>query len=148
MTIREACPGDAAALARLSTQLGYPTTADQMSRRATEVFRRPGNAVFVAEVDGEVVAWIHVVEIVTLESDPSVEIAGLIVDESHRGVGIGARLVAEVELWTRSEGYGILQVRSNVIRDRARRFYEREGFTLKKSQNHFVKSLAGRGGTS
>jgi GNAT superfamily N-acetyltransferase len=119
-----------------------------MSPRAAEVLRRPGNAVFVAEVDGEVVGWIHVVEILTLESDRSAEIAGLIVDEAHRGVGIGARLVAEAKRWTRSEGCEILQVRSNVIRVRARRFYEREGFTLKKSQNHFVKPLAGRAGTS
>jgi GNAT superfamily N-acetyltransferase len=141
MTIRTARLDDAAALGRLATQLGYPTTSDQASRRAADVVSRPGNAVFVAEVDGEVVGWVHVVEIVTLESDRSAEIAGLIVDEAHRGVGIGARLVAEVERWARLEGCGILHLRSNVIRDRARRFYEREGFTVTKSQNHFVKPL-------
>lgn len=80
-------------------------------------------------------------ESVTLESDPAAEIAGLVVDEKFRGAGIGARLVAQAETWAAGEGYGLLRVRSNVHRDLARRFYEREGFRVTKSQNHFVKPL-------
>ncbi|HEY7472512.1 MAG TPA: GNAT family N-acetyltransferase [Gemmatimonadota bacterium] len=142
MTVREARLDDAAALARLATELGYPTTVEEASRRAADVLARPGHAVFVAEVEGEVAGWIHVVESVTLESDRSAEIGGLVVGDAHRGVGIGARLVAEAERWAGSRGYRLLRVRSNVTRVRARRFYEREGFAVTKSQNHFVKPLA------
>ena len=144
-TIREARPDDAPSLARLATQLGYPTTTEEATSRVAHVLRRPGNAVFVAEVDGEIAGWLHVAESVSLESDPSAEIAGLIVDERHRGAGVGAGLVAEAERWAVSRGAALLRVRSNVIRVRARRFYEREGFVVTKSQNNFVKSLGERG---
>ena len=140
-TIREARPEDAPSLARLATQLGYPTTTEEATSRAAHVLDRPGHAVFVAEVDGEIAGWLHVAESVSLESDPSAEIAGLIVDEGHRGSGIGAGLVAEAERWALSRGAGLLRVRSNVTRVRARHFYEREGFAVTKSQNNFVKAL-------
>lgn len=144
-TFREARPDDAPCLARLATQLGYPTTAEEAARRAARVLGRPGHAVFVADVGGEVAGWLHVADSVSLESDPSAEIAGLIVAEAHRGSGIGAGLVAEAERWSRSRGAALLRVRSNVTRVRARRFYEREGFAVTKSQNNFVKSLGERG---
>jgi ribosomal protein S18 acetylase RimI-like enzyme len=124
MRVREARLDDAGPLASLATQLGYPTTPDQAERRA-------------------IVGWIHVMGSVSLDSDPSAEIAGLVVDEVFRGSGIGARLVAEAEAWAEAGGYDLLRVRSNVKRVRARRFYERQGFELTKSQNNFVKSLEG-----
>ena len=144
-TIREARPDDAPSLARLATQLGYPTTAEEAAHRTANVLGRPGHAVYVAEVDGEIAGWLHVEESISLESEPSAEIEGLIVDEAHRGFGIGAGLVAEAERWALSRGAALLRVRSNVIRVRARRFYEREGFVVTKSQNNFVKSLGERG---
>ncbi len=141
--VREAAVSDAASLALLATQLGYPTTEDEARRRAAAILDRPDQRVLVAEVDGEVVAWIHVAPSVTLESDPSAEIAGLVVDEGCRGIGIGARLIAEAEAWAAAQGYGLMRVRSNVKRTRARRFYERTGFTVTKRQRNFEKRLAG-----
>lgn len=142
-SIREARPTDALDLARLAVQLGYPTTADQAARRATRILTRSGNRILVAEAGGVVVGWIHVAESVTLESDPAAEIAGLVVDEAFRGAGVGARLVAEVEAWAAGQGYGRIRVRSNVKRNRARRFYERAGFTVTKRQRNFEKPLEG-----
>jgi GNAT superfamily N-acetyltransferase len=138
------CPGrGAGALARRATQLGYPTSAAQAARRAAGILDRTGNRILVAEADGQVVGWIHVVESVTLESDPAAEIAGLVVDEPFRGAGVGARLVAEAEAWAAGQGYGRMRVRSNVKRNRARRFYDRAGFTVTKRQRNFEKPLEG-----
>lgn len=142
-SIREARPSDAEALARLATELGYPTTADQAARRAASILDRPGNRILVAETAGAVVGWIHIAESVTLESEPAAEIAGLVVDERLRGAGMGARLVAEAEAWAAGRGYGRMRVRSNVKRNRARRFYERAGFVVTKSQRNFEKRLEG-----
>jgi GNAT superfamily N-acetyltransferase len=142
-TIREASVLDAAALARLATQLGYPTTDAEARRRAAAILDLPEHRVLVAEAVGEVVGWIHVATSVTLESDPSGEIAGLVVDEAFRGSGIGARLIAEAEAWAASQGYGRMRVRSNVKRNRARRFYERVGYAVTKRQRNFEKRLEG-----
>ena len=141
--IRDAGTADSAALARLATQLGYPTTAEQAARRAAEILSRSDHRVLVAEAAGEVVGWIHVAESETLESDRSAEIAGLVVDEAFRGLGIGARLIAQAEAWTADQGHGLMRVRSNVKRNRARRFYERAGYTITKRQRNFEKPLEG-----
>ena len=141
--IREATVSDAVSLARLATQLGYPTTEKQARGRAAAILGRPEHRVLVAEVSGEVVGWVHVAPSVTLESDPSAEIAGFVVDEAFRGQGIGARLIVEAETWAAAQGYGLMRVRSNVKRNRARRFYERAGFTVTKRQRIFEKRLEG-----
>ena len=145
IAIRDASVSDAASLARLATQLGYPTTEAEAGQRAAAILRRPGHRVLVAEENGEVVGWIHVAPSITLESDPSAEIAGLVVDDRSRGRGIGARLIAEAEAWAAGEGYGVMRVRSNVKRERARRFYERAGYTVTKRQRNFEKRLEGMG---
>lgn len=141
--IREARVADAEALARLATQLGYPTTAEEAGRRVADVLRRPGHRVLVAEAGGKVVGWIHVAPSVTLESDPSAEVAGLVVDEGFRGLGIGARLIEGAEQWAADQGYGLMRVRSNVKRNRAKRFYERAGYEVTKRQRNFEKRLVG-----
>ena len=143
IAIRDASVTDAASLARLATQLGYPTTEEEAGQRAAAVLGQSRHRVLVAEHDGQVVGWIHVAPSITLESDPSAEIAGLVVDEGFRGQRIGARLVAEAEAWAAGEGYGLMRVRSNVKRNRARRFYERAGFTVTKRQRNFEKRLEG-----
>ena len=49
----------------------------------------------------------------------------------------------EAETWAAAQGYGLMRVRSNVKRNRARRFYERAGFTVTKRQRNFEKRLEG-----
>ena len=140
--IRLAAVADAAAIATLSGQLGYPSTEAEVRARLTDVREREDSVVFVTEDAGVVIAWIHVYGIHTLESDAHAEIAGLVVDEAHRNRGIGQALVAAAETWATKAGYRDIRVRSNVIRERTHRFYEREGYRIVKRQAAFVKSLA------
>jgi GNAT superfamily N-acetyltransferase len=132
---------DAARMAALSGQLGYPTTEPVVRTRLADVLARGDNAVFVAEEAGAVVAWLHVYGVHTLESDAHAEIAGLVVDAAHRGRGIGKALVAAAEEWAVQAGYRDIHVRSNVVRERTHRFYEREGYAVVKRQSAFVKKL-------
>jgi hypothetical protein len=60
VTTREARVDDIASLAHLATQLGYPTTPEEAERRAKGILGQPGHKLLVAEVDREVVGWIHV----------------------------------------------------------------------------------------
>jgi GNAT superfamily N-acetyltransferase len=134
MDVREATLSDAAALAALSTQLGYPSTPEEMTERLRALRERAANAVLVAEEDGAVAGWLHVCTMLFLESPPFAEVAGLVVDEAHRGKGVGKLLLEAAARWAAERGYDKLRVRSNVVREDAHRFYEREGFRRVKTQ--------------
>lgn len=134
MEIREATLDDTENLASLTIQLGYSTTPAAVADRLRALRERPGNAVFVAHEDGTVAGWLHVSGMLFLESPPFAEVTGLVVDESRRGQGVGKRLVEAAARWAAEHGYRNLRVRSNVIREDAHRFYEREGFRRVKSQ--------------
>ena len=140
-SIRRAADADAPAIATLSGQLGYPTTADAVRARLVTALDRADNEILVA-LDGDaVVGWIHVYGVHTLESDAHAEIAGLIVDDRQRSRGIGEALVRAAEQWAAGAGYRDARVRSNVIRERAHGFYVRLGYREVKRQSVLVKNL-------
>lgn len=139
--IREARRDDAAAIAGLSTQLGYPTTPEQSAERLRRVESDPDHLALVAQRGGQVVGWIHLAATHSLDSEPCGEILGLVIDQHERGQGIGQRLAAAAVEWARGRGLEQLKVRSNVVRERAHGFYERQGFATVKSQKVFVKRL-------
>jgi GNAT superfamily N-acetyltransferase len=140
--IREARAGDAPELAALTTELGYPSTADDVVRRLPFLLDRDDQRLLVAAGDNDcAVGWIHVVLRRSLQNDPYVEILGLVVSERARGGGIGAQLVAEGERWAREQGVPLVRVRSNIVRERTHRFYVNLGYELKKTSHTFVKRL-------
>jgi len=133
---------DAPGLAPLCGQLGYPSAAEEVARRLKRILADPLQAVYLAEGPGdEVVGWVHVLARVTVESDPCAEVGGLVVAEGHRSRGVGERLLAQAEQWAARQGYERMILRSNVLRTRAHRFYERLGYSSPKSQRFFSKEL-------
>lgn len=142
MIVRPARLSDAAAIAVLATQLGYPSRPEESERRLRVLAERSDHAVLVAEADGgAVIAWCHVGGALPVETEPFAEILGLVVDESQRGQGIGEKLVDAAAEWATGNGYRTLRVRSNVVRERTHRFYERLGFARVKSQVVFSRTL-------
>jgi GNAT superfamily N-acetyltransferase len=142
LKVRRAKTADAPRLAELSGQLGYPATAAQLRQRLRAIQPASQNAVFVAESakDG-VIGWLHVGKVALLESEIRAEVNGLIVAEGQRSLGAGARLLEAGEDWARKHGCKEMSVRSNVIRERAHKFYERNGFEHYKTQKSFRKPL-------
>ena len=69
------------------------------------------------------------------------ELADLVVHENARGARVGEALVAEAERWAAGRGCVVMRVRSNVVRERAHRFYERLGYAVFKTQRVFGKDL-------
>jgi GNAT superfamily N-acetyltransferase len=139
--IRRASKADAMAIAYLCGELGYPATAGQIQARLDAVAQDRNEAVFVALVDGEVMAWLHAGVVRAIEYDACVEIRGLVVDARQRGKSLGAALMASAEDWARSLGILDLRVRSQIVRERAHRFYLRQGYEIRKTQLVFVKRL-------
>jgi GNAT superfamily N-acetyltransferase len=142
LKIRRAKSGDAPRLAELAGQLGYPTTVPQMRARIRAIRPASLHAVFVADSkrDG-VVGWLHVSKNPLLESEMRAEVNGLVVADGQRSLGAGARLIAAAEEWGRKHGCKGMSVRSNVIRERAHKFYERNGYEHYKTQKSFRKPL-------
>jgi GNAT superfamily N-acetyltransferase len=138
--IRPARWEDAARLAELSTQLGYPCSTQRMKSRLLSLLKDRGHAVLVAEMlSSEVVAWVHVYARKLVESDLHAEIGGMVVDERFRGRGLGTLLMAKAEQWARRKKLRSVYLRSNVIRKEAHAFYESLGYRRIKTQHAFLK---------
>jgi GNAT superfamily N-acetyltransferase len=139
--IREIAPADASAAATLTGELGYSVSAGIMRQRIEALIGLPDHAIYVACRAGEVVGWIHVTETRHLSVEPRAEIGGLVVASQVRSLGIGRRLVARAEAWARVRGLATVLVRSRESRERAHRFYLREGYQRVKISAVFTKQL-------
>ncbi len=146
-TLRPARSGDAAELARLSAQLGYPQQAVEFERRLRRLLISADHRIVVATESGtsveggRLLGFIAIERRLTLELGERVEIVGLVVDDSARRRGIGQALVRTAEDWARTIGVGDVAVRSNVVRDESHPFYERNGFERTKTQHVYRKRL-------
>ena len=141
ITIRSAALADAPALGRLMTQLGYPATESELARRLARVIPTPGHTVLVAVLDGQPTGLAHGALLPLLEDEGSAHLLALVVDEAHRGHGIGGRLVAAIAAWAEVAGAARVVVRSNIVRTRTHAFYENLGFGRTKTQLNFTKPL-------
>jgi len=140
--IRRARPTDAAHLAQLTTQLGYPTTPAAVAKMLRKMKSGWPNALFVAESPSkQVIGWTHVSVAHLLETGTRAEINGLIVADGHRSLGAGALLLDAAEAWARKHGACEMSVRSKVERERAHKFYLRQGYDHYKTQKAFRKPL-------
>ncbi|HEV2298097.1 MAG TPA: GNAT family N-acetyltransferase [Candidatus Acidoferrales bacterium] len=141
-TIRAPMHGDCGRMAELAGQLGYPSTADQVRARLSEIRDSKECAIYVADLsDGQVGGWIGVYIFRSVEMDKLAEINGLVVGEEIRSRGIGRVLLAAAEKWARDRGCATISVHSNVKRERAHDFYKRNGYEWHKTQESFRKHL-------
>jgi GNAT superfamily N-acetyltransferase len=140
--IRAALSSDAGAIAALTTQLGYPATAAEISGRVRRILDDPDQLVLVScDAAGRPVGWIHVGQRHLLEAGHYFEILGLVVDAAHRRGGRARRLVAAGEAWAATRGARELAVRSNIVRAESHPFYERAGYIRVKTQHVYRKPL-------
>jgi GNAT superfamily N-acetyltransferase len=140
--IRLARPADYPRMAELAGQLGYSSNADDIARRLAGFVTTGEHVVFVAQLaDGTIAGWIGAFVYRCVEADARVEISGLVVDERFRSQAVGQVLLNRAEAWAREKGFSATSLRSNVIRDRAHAFYERQGYEHTKTQKSFRKKL-------
>jgi GNAT superfamily N-acetyltransferase len=139
--IRSADIADAPQMARLSTLLGYPSSALEVQSRLSKLASLSSHAVLVADSGSMLCGWASAELRVSLETDPRVEITGLVVDLAMRRQGIGRLLVAHVERWALAQNCSILMLRSNVTRPESHPFYERLEYERTKTQHSYKKVL-------
>jgi GNAT superfamily N-acetyltransferase len=138
--VRRARPDDAEPIAALMAQLGYDVPAPAVTARLERLEER--RAVFVA-TDGErVVGWAALLIDEAFVDGFGAFLEGFVVDEAVRSRGIGVALLESVEARARERGCAEIRVQSNVLRERAHSFYERNGYTKVKAQYQLRKALS------
>jgi GNAT superfamily N-acetyltransferase len=142
LSVRVISREDAATVAELSVQLGYEATAAEVAERTEVMLSNVEQVALVACVGADVVGWIEASIAHHLQSAPHALIGGLVVKDGVRGLGVGKRLCAEVEEWSRGKGLAVVRVTSRSTREAAHRFYLREGYRQTKTSAVFEKVLS------
>ena len=141
-TIRDAVPGDVPALSRLMTELGYPTTPEQMEMRFQQIRNERNYRTFVAECGGVVVGMAGACLGYYYEHDGMyVRLVAMVTGQLFRGRGVGKELLKAVEAWGRESGVSSLVLNSGNRKERqgAHAFYVRNGFEARSTG--FIKKL-------
>lgn len=86
-------------------------------------------AILVATIDEQPVGYVWVLALVDFDTiDPRGHIAGVGVDDSARGQGLGGHLVAAAEDWCRTRGLPEVSLHCYMGNTGAHRLYERLGY--------------------
>jgi len=142
--IRRARPGDAAEIARLTTELGYPASVEQTAPRLAALLPLIDRfLVVVAETDGHLLGWIAAEHRLLLHSEARAELIGLVIGPDARRRGVGQALVTAAEKWAVGRGLAVISVRSSTARSESHPFYERLGYRRNRTQHSYVKEFGG-----
>jgi GNAT superfamily N-acetyltransferase len=140
--VRDARPEDAAALAALLSELGYPDHAERVGVRALSLAADPASFLLVAD-GGEGPCGLASASVMPLlhEDGSWCRLSALVVAEGRRQAGIGRALVTAVEERARAAGCRYLEVTSGDRpgREAAHAFYRALG--LEEVSRRYLKEL-------
>jgi GNAT superfamily N-acetyltransferase len=142
--VRDATLADAAALAPLMGELGYPVDSAELLPRLARMLERADQKVLIADdPTGAALGAIAVHVFPALEYDEDIAlITALVTTERARGTGVGRLLVAGAEAYARQAGVRRFMVTTHNRRAGAHAFYERLGFEF--TGRRYVKGLGVR----
>jgi GNAT superfamily N-acetyltransferase len=132
--LRESLPTDLLTLASLCTELGYPTSTEDMTARTAEISLQPNSKTVVAEVNNQIVGFMGITKCLSWEQNGCfVRIQALVVSEQYRKLGIGKSLIDYAESWAKEMDakHLVLNCGNRPERDSAHKFYSKIGFEAK-----------------
>jgi len=140
--IRPACIDDAAAIQRLNAdEMGYDYPPEAMAAKLSAALTRKTERVFVAEVDGVVVGYVHAADYDVLYAPHMKNILGIAVAASYKRCGIGRALLCAVENWAKITDADGVRLVSGAVRTEAHAFYQSCGYEYGKDQKNFRKRV-------
>lgn len=139
ISIRLAKPDDAAAVAELLHQMGYPVSIAESVKRI-EQYVQPSYLLWVAEKDKVVVGYIalHTYHVLHLPA-PEGRIISFCVDEKVRGTGVGTVLLHAAEDYFKENCCYKIVLNSNLKRPDTHQYYLNRGYQF--TSKHFAKFL-------
>jgi GNAT superfamily N-acetyltransferase len=141
--IRPAATDDSAQLVILLGELGYPSTADFILEKLTQLSSTPGTKILVADQEGTIIGLLCFSIIPLLHVSGGLgRISALVVASEFKGRGIGKRLIAEAEEFAWENGCARIEITSGQHRADAHAFYEAVGY--KPDSRRFIKHRWGQ----
>lgn len=141
MLIRDLQTSDLPAVRGLLRQLGYDVDQAEAGRRIDAVLSVANHHAVVAVLDDTVAGLLHVYERPALEKSREAVVQALVVDERHRGEGIGNALMQAAETWARDCGVEAVVLHTRIDRAEAQAFYGRLGYETVATSNLMCKPL-------
>lgn len=140
--IRPARISDCQTIHRLSHQLGYGPTIEEVESHLAQILAHPDYEVVVIEKSGEVVGWMSLYKRLRIEDVEFLQVAAVVTDERCRSQGLGKLLMNFADERAKSLGLSFVGLHSGKRRDQAHKFYEKIGYTKAKESYFFKKDLA------
>ena len=140
MTVRDAVLRDAPSLYRLDCEsMGYDYPEDKTAAQLEKLLSNGRDKILVAEIDGQVVGYLHLVDYDLLYAGHMKNIMGIAVDPEHRRMGIGRALLEAGEEWAKADGAEGIRLVSGESRVGAHAFYRALGYKGNKMQLNLKK---------
>lgn len=140
LILRVATMDDAAAVASLLAELGYPQEISFAANSLQCALADPQQAVYVAVLGGTVVGLAAVTRLYYFHLGQSIaRLSSLVISETMRSQQLGKQLLQVAERWALANGCHQLELTSSVRRERAHAFYQRAGYS--GSALRFVRHL-------
>ncbi|KUO53032.1 MAG: hypothetical protein APF76_12705 [Desulfitibacter sp. BRH_c19] len=140
--IREIKIEDVDYLYLLCKQLGYPVPQEDIMANVKSIIDKSDYIIYGAVLpEGKVIGCIQAHINRMFYSDIMIEVNGLIIDEKYRSQGIGEKLLRRVESFGKEKRCRYVNLRANVIRKSAHKFYEKLGYQNIKQQINYRKEI-------
>lgn len=142
MHIRKYDPEDLSHFTGLMSDLGYPTSIDEMEVRMERIENNPNYYTFVAIKERTLVGMIGITLHTTYtNNNVKVQITSLVTKKEYRSQGIAKALVKYVEEWSLRRGSNFIYLLSGISekREKAHGLYKFLGYDI--TGYRFVKHL-------
>lgn len=140
MFIRNAEPGDVQVITYLNQiSMGYDYPEDKTAAQLKKLLSSGNDKILVAELEGKVVGYLHLVDYDLLYNGPMKNIMGIAVDPEYRRQGVGKALLEAGEDWARADGAEGIRLVSGESRTEAHAFYRALGYEGSKMQLNLKK---------
>ncbi len=131
MVIRLYQDKDLKDLTKLMSDLGYPSTEEQMKERLKQIHNTPNQYTYVLEHEGAVISMIGIRLFHYYEGDGLAgQITAFVTKEAYQGKGYGTKILTFVENWLLSQGVNMIFLNSGIREERvkAHEFYKKHGY--------------------
>ena len=116
---------------QLTIQLGYPSTLENIEQRWEYLHQDSHYQTLIIEQDLHMIGYADFIQEYTWEFDGGyLRIQAFVIDQAHRGKGIGKQLMAAIEQIAKEQGFKMIQLNSGNREERhpAHAFYQGLGF--------------------
>lgn len=136
----DATVNDATAILSLVHQLEHFISKETLLYNLKKSIAQPEYSIFVAKEVETVIAFaeLHFTQFIH-EAQPRARLTSFCVDEKYRNKNIGSDFLNFLEIICKQQPISRLELTSNIKRNDAHRFYEKNGYTF--TSKRFYKNL-------